>query len=319
MHLSLLAVQLFFASFSPVGKIALRALPALALATVRVTLAAAVLALIWAAWRQLVPAARAERVAAGDALRLGLYSLFGVTANQLLFLAGLARTTATSALVLGTSIPVFTAVGALLLGRERATRLKLAGLAVALGGALALTSASHAGEGSGALVGNLLILVNSLSYAIYLVISREVLQRMSPLTAMTIVFGCGALFVDLVVGAAGALGLVPFHLRDLPAMVGGLGSEPRAALIYIVAVPTVAAYLLNAVALRAVPASLVAIYIYVQPVIGAALAALLLGERPTMATLLAAGAIFAGIALVNLDAQRRARVATSAARRPPRR
>ncbi|RDJ94220.1 hypothetical protein B4Q13_16160, partial [Lacticaseibacillus rhamnosus] len=48
--------------------------------------------------------------------------------RPLLFIEGLKRTTATNAVVLGASIPVFTVAVALLLGRERATLTKLLGL-----------------------------------------------------------------------------------------------------------------------------------------------------------------------------------------------
>ena len=68
--------------------------------------------------------------------------------------------------------------------------------------------------------------------------------------------------------------------------------------------PTVSSYLLNAFALRAVPATLVAIYVYVQPVAGTLLAWLWLNERLAPATALAALLIFAGIWLVSRDAHR---------------
>ena len=43
-------------------------------------------------------------------------------------------------------------------------------------------------------------------------------------------------------------------------------------------------YFLNLFALKRVPASLVAIYIYVQPIVGALMAAAALGERPSLST-----------------------------------
>ena len=304
-HLALLAVQIFFASFSPVGKIVLREVPPVGLAAIRVTLAALVFAAAWL-WVTLVTGA--ERVAWRDLLRLALYAFFGIIANQLLFLAGLSRTSATSAVVLGSSIPVFTVAVAVVMGRERATRWKLAGLGIALGGALLLTGhAALAGSGHTALAGNLLILTNCLSYSIYLVISRDILARIRPLTAMTMVFVFGAIGIDLFLFAGGALGLLDVSVPSLLDAAPHYSANTWRALAYIVVFPTVGAYLLNAVALRAVPASLVATYIYVQPVVGAALAAVLLGERPGLSTLLAATLIFAGVGLVNWDAARQRR------------
>ena len=72
--------------------------------------------------------------------------------------------------------------------------------------------------------------------------------------------------------------------------------------------PTVGTYFLNMFALQKVPASLVAIYIYVQPVIGALMAAAALGERPSASTFVGGALIGAGIWLVTREA-RRARAA----------
>lgn len=301
-HGALVLVQIFFASFSTAAKIALREIPAVGLAAVRVTVAALVFSLVWAITGR-------ERVKAKDTLRCVVYAFFGIAANQLLFIAGLARTSATSAVVLGASIPVFTVGVALVMGRERATLLKLAGLALALAGALIQTGAGHFSGGGTALTGNLMILLNSLSYGVYLVESRGILARLRPLTVVTLTFVFGAVMIDLFAIGGGALGLVAFDPAGL-LRIPSLRGETLAALAYVIACPTIGAYLLNTIALRTVPASLVAIYIYLQPILGALLAASILGERPGPATALAAAAIFAGIWLVNWDVRRRRAVTT---------
>ena len=72
------------------------------------------------------------------------------------------------------------------------------------------------------------------------------------------------------------------------------------AIAYIILVPTVGAYYLNAWALARVAPSTVAAYIYLQPLIAFAVAPLVLGaeEFGGVRTLLAALLIFAGVALV---------------------
>ncbi|HEX8097443.1 MAG TPA: DMT family transporter, partial [Pyrinomonadaceae bacterium] len=70
------------------------------------------------------------------------------------------------------------------------------------------------------------------------------------------------------------------------------------AVVYVILVPTVGAYYLNAWALARVPPSTVAIYIYLQPLIGFTLAPLVLHESWNPRTLLAAALIFAGVAVV---------------------
>ncbi len=289
MHLALIVVQLWFATLGVAMKIALVSMAPTAIVTARLLVAAIVFAVVWAA-------GGGERVAGRDLARIAAYAFFGLIANQLLFVTGLARTTATNAVVLGASIPVFTVGVAVVLRREQATPLKLLGLAVALAGALALAGVGRfRGGDPRAMVGNGLVLLNSLSYSIYLVLSRDVLGRYRTLTVVALTF------------AVGAIGVLPFGVRGFLAVAPTMPRAAWGALGYIVAFPTVGTYLLTAVALRRVPSSLVAVYIYLQPIVGALVAWRVLGERPGWDTLAAAAGIFLGIAAVGYDARVRAR------------
>ena len=78
----------------------------------------------------------------------------------------------------------------------------------------------------------------------------------------------------------------------------------RANVVDVVLFPTVGTYFLNMFALQKVPASLVAIYIYVQPIVGALMAAAMLNERPSPSTYVGGALIGAGIWLVTREARR---------------
>ena len=69
---------------------------------------------------------------------LAAYALFGVTANSSSSSPGWQRTTATNAVVIGATIPVFTVGVAVVLRKEAATLAKLLGLAVACVGAMVI-------------------------------------------------------------------------------------------------------------------------------------------------------------------------------------
>ena len=155
-----------------------------------------------------------ERVAPRHLAELAVCAFFGITANMLLFIAGLARTTATNAIVIGTTIPVFTVGVAVVARKEAATLAKVIGLAVACLGAMAIVGAARFEAGSGRLLGNLFIVGNSLSFSIYLVISRRLLSIYSPMTvvAWTFVFG--------------ALGILPFGAPSLVAAAPHLSAQP---------------------------------------------------------------------------------------------
>jgi len=294
-HAALIAVQLMFASLSIVGKIALRELPPFGLICARVMLATLVLV----AARALLQ--RGERVAPRHLAELALCAFFGITANMLLFIAGLARTTATNAIVIGTTIPVFTVGVAVVLRKEAATLAKIIGLAVACIGAMVIVGAARFEVGSGQLVGNLYVVANSLSFSIYLVISRRLLATYSPITVVSWTF------------VFGTLGILPFGAPSLVAAAPHLSARTWMCVAYIAMFPTVGTYFLNLYALKRVPASLVAIYIYVQPIVGALMAAAALGERPSMSTFVGGALIGVGIWLVTREARRlRALQATQA-------
>jgi drug/metabolite transporter (DMT)-like permease len=297
-HLALMAVQLMFASLAIVGKMVLRdgVLSPFGLIAARVTAATVVLLAVRALWKT------RERVERRDLPEIAVYAFFGITANMLLFIAGLQRTTATNAVVIGATIPVFTAGVAVALRKEAATLPRVVGLAVACIGAMVVVGAGQFEGGGQRLIGNLFCVANSLSFSIYLVISRRLLAKYSPMTLVvwTFVFG--------------TLGILPFGLPDLIGAAPHLSPKIWGCIAYIVVFPTVGTYFLNMFALQRAPASLVAIYIYVQPVVGALMAAAALGERPSASTFVGGGLIACGIALVTHETRRAAARALKQAR-----
>jgi drug/metabolite transporter (DMT)-like permease len=275
-HLVLILVQLCFASLAVVGKAALAHVPANAMVLVRVA-GGAITFLV------LARARGALGVAARDLPRIVVCAVLGLVLNQILFLNGLARTTAVNASVLGSTIPVFTAAIAMLTRREPVRTLRLCGIAVAFTGALILVGADRFSLTEGTTLGNLLILANSLCYGTFLVVVRTLAARIRPLPLVALLFGCAVPFV-IPPGIAAWASFAPTG-RDL-ALLG-----------FILAVPTVGAYGLNQVALARAEASLVAAYIYLQPLLATAGAMLLLGERPAPRVFAAGALILGGLAL----------------------
>lgn len=278
-HAALVAVQLMFASLSTVGKLAMRELSPAALITARVLLATGVLCGARLVVQRL--SGRRERVEPRDLPELALLAFFGVSANMLIFIEGLARTTATNAVVIGTLIPVFTVAVAVALRKEAATPAKVLGLTVAFAGAMVIVGAERFQADHGRLLGNILIVINSLSFSIYLVLSRRLLAKYRAMTVVSWTF------------VFGAVGVLPFGALGLVHQAPPLSANGWLAVIYIVLFPTVGTYFLNTYALKRAPASLVAIYIYLQPLVGALLAAVKLHERPSTVTFV--GGAFIGL------------------------
>jgi drug/metabolite transporter (DMT)-like permease len=222
--------------------------------------------------------------------------MLGVVMNQLLFLEGVKRTTAINTNILVTTVPAFTLAIALLFGRERATWSKIGGIVLAAAGALYLIGPDRIRLDPTTAFGNALVACNTASYGAYLVLSKRMLERYHPVTVITHVF----LFGAVIITPLGLLALRHVDLAELPGRaLLGLG--------YIVVFSSTMAYFLSIWALQHTESSLVAMYVYLQPVMTVVAAPMILGERLTMRAGIAALAIFAGLAMATWGQQRSSR------------
>jgi len=260
-HLTLLIVQLSFGGFHVVAKAALTDLAPMALAALRIAIATPIL--VFLAWRRdrFLPTAR-------DMPVLALLGGLGVFLNQVLFITGLKHTTATNASILMTSLPVFAVAAAAVLGIERLTVQRSVGILLSVAGALVLVNPFRFSTAPGAALGNVLILGNSLCYALFLVLQRPVLARIPWRTVIAWSFLYGGAGVLL----ASVPALTRLELTRIPAATW-LG------VLYIALFATVFAYAANTWAVRRSSPALVSAYGTLQPLVAVVLAALFLGER----------------------------------------
>lgn len=279
--LALIAVQILFGTWPIFGKYVLRSMSPVSLVACRLTGAAILLALLQ---RKLTPLLKMR---GKDKLLLVLCSLMGVVGNQLLFVKGLSLTTVINATLLSTTIPVFALFVSILFGYDKLSPRRLFGIALAGLGVVYLVNPARADLSTQTTAGNILIVCNSLLYAAYIVISKDLFERYGALNVITWVFLVGALITL-------PLGVYSMRQENLAAMGAGVWL----ALAFIIIFPTVGAYYLNAWALTKVPPSTVAVYIYLQPLIAFGLAPIFLGEEWSWRTIVAAILIFAGVAIV---------------------
>lgn len=293
-HLALVAVQILFGIWPIFGKIVLRSMSSTSLVVIRITGAAVALALLQ---RRLTPLLR---MPAKDIGLLTLCSLLGVVGNQLLYVKGLSLTTVINATLLSTMIPLYALAVSVLLGYERGSLKTLAGIVVSAAGVIYLVNPAHAELNAQTTTGNLLLLANSFIYAIYIVISKDLFERYGALNVVTWIFLIGAVMTVPV----GIYSLQNENLAAISAMVW-------LAVAFIILLPTVGAYYLNAWALTRVAPSTVATYIYLQPLIAFGLAPIFLGESWNWRTIVAAMFIFGGVALVTSDNDRQTHISVT--------
>jgi len=288
-HLALVAVQILFGSWPIFGKVVLRSMSPSSLVSCRLTGAALAFVLLQ---RKLTPL---FKMPAKDFWLLALCSMLGVVGNQFLYVKGLSLTTVINVTLLSTTIPVFALFVSILFGYDQLSFRRLIGIALAAGGVIYLVNPARADLSAQTTAGNLLIVSNSLLYAIYLVISKTLLERYGAFNVITWIFLVGSV-VTVPVGV--------YSLRQ--ENVGAITSGVWLLLVFIIIFPTVGAYYLNAWALSKVPPSTVAVYIYLQPLIAFGFAPLLLGEQWSSRTIIAAILIFMGVAVVTKRGRSRA-------------
>ncbi len=296
---ALLAVQFSFASLSIVGKVTVAVVPWRALVLLRCLGGLAVfVGLALLRGEAILPPAHLRR-------RVLLLGFLGVFANQAGFLAGLRRTSAINATVLVATIPLFTALFSVVTRREPPRARFALGTLVAFGGLLLVVRPERMSLGADHLVGDALIVFNSLVYGVYLALARDLVLEHGGAAVVRWAF------------LAGTLLALPVGLIPLVTAVPSFGPRIIAALAYVLLVPTAFAYATNAWALQRVPASVVSVFIYLQPVIATALA-LTVGaplaawlsvavttEALTLRTALGGVTVLAGVALATLRRPKR--------------
>lgn len=280
-HVALVLVQVFFGLFPLAVKWTLESFTSTRLVAWRIAVGGVVLFVlavlrhgrrVWPGWR-VVP-------------RLVLCGVFGVLLNQVLAVSGIERSTSVDAGILMTLIPVFTFGVAVLAKQETFHPRRALGIGVALTGVLLLHGDALVQLDFGRhLAGNLMIVANCASYALYLVLARSLLAHQPPLVLIAWAY----------LSVAWAL---PFLGADEPWVPEVVTPRAWLGLAFILVFPTILAYVLNTFALARVRASTTAVYIYLQPLIAGTAGVLLLEEDLPPTAVAAAILLFVGIWLV---------------------
>jgi drug/metabolite transporter (DMT)-like permease len=246
-------------------------------------------AMFWA----LALVVKPQKILKSDWPRLIACALFGVAANQLLFFAGLNLSTPINASIIMTTNPVIVLLAAWLTGQERLGPIKAAGVFMAAFGAITLILQGGRFEWAQReiMIGNLLIFLNAVCYAFFIILSKPLTKKYDPISLIRWCFTIGLFMV------------LPFGLNDmLKADYESFPAYIWADIAFIIIGVTFFTYLLNIVALKYVTASMVAIFIYLQPLI-AMIHSIWLG-RDTLNNLLVfcAVLVFSGVYLVSRKA-----------------
>lgn len=220
---------------------------------------------------------------------LAICALFGVAANMLMFFKGLSLTSEINAAVLMLFAPVFVFVFNLFIKSEKFHWWNVLGITIAAIGALMFIGGVSFHFNKITALGDLLIALNAISYAFYLVYVRKLLKKYHPITVTKYTFYIGLIFV------------LPFGFTEaLSANYVDMEWIHWFALIFILVLTTFVTYVLNALAIKQGGATIVGAYIYLQPVLAALIAHFLDADKITLPKVTFAAIIFFGVYLVSI-------------------
>ena len=257
--LNVTAVKLLTTSFEP-----------LVLASVRMVVACVALTL-FVLWRRCGMPTLSLRQFAG----ISVGGFLMVYANQLLFVEGLLRSTATNAALIMALSPLISALLAAIAFREHLTVSRLFGVVLGFSGVAAVVL-SHPGAGlSSAGAGDLLLVCAVTSFAAGGAIVQRLARQLHPLSISWVIYLVGTLLL-LVHTLLGA----PEVMREGTPVLAGW--QAWGLVLFSGVLATALCNLIWNRAIATIGVARTAVFLYWVPVFGVLFAALLLGESLTL-------------------------------------
>ncbi len=271
-----LALGVISVSFAAIF-IRLAEAPPLVIATYRLAIASAVLAPFYITRSGALP----RRPSRSDLVLILVCSFF-VALHFALWITSLSYTSIASSLVLVTSHPVFVALISYFLWQERLDKKAVLGIAAALGG-VALINYGGFAISSRALLGDLLALGAAISMGIYLIIGRQLKDRISLMPYLATIYTGAAVILLAATLASGS-------------SLSGYSGNTYVMFFLLALIPQLIGHSSLNLAVRLMPVTLVSVGILGEPVIAIILGYIILAEGITvpeiMGSLLTLGGIF---------------------------
>ncbi len=226
-----------------------------------------------------------------DWLYFALLGFIGITFHQWLQSTGLVTAQATTTAWIVATIPVFMGLLGWIALKEKLVWLQGFGIFLsALGVLLVITNGDLVQLSLGKIgtIGDFLILISAPNWAVFSVLSRRGLQKYPATLMMFYVMSFGWLFSSILFFGKGGLS----QIRQIP-LDGWMG------IAFLGVICSGLAYIFWYDALQALPVAQTGAFLYLEPVSTVVVAALILGEKLYLATILGGILILTGVWLVN--------------------
>jgi len=231
-----------------------------------------------------------QKIDKKDWPRIILCSFLGMVINMLAFIKGLQLSTPINSSVLITIVPILVFSFSAIILKEKVSLMKIFGISAGFIGALILILYSPLSgfNAPNIPMGNLLFVLNSATYGLYLIFVKPLVEKYNIITLFRWLFLFGFLmnfpitineFIEVQWSS------LPIYDAILP-------------MIYVVVGTTFSTYLLNAYALTKLKASTVSSFVYMQPIVGIVYALTTKNDALTLTNVVGMLLIFLGIYLV---------------------
>lgn len=239
-----------------------------------------------------------EHVDHKDMAKLFVASLLAIVFNQGCFIFGVGLTSPGDASIITTSMPLWAMVLAAIFLKEPITGKKVVGIASGACGALLLIIGSSQGASTtdsvdSHMLGDALVLMAQMSYALYLVLFKNFVGKYSLVTIMKWMFTYAFIC------------MLPFSYDDLiHTDWEALDAMSILSLSFIVVFATFVSYMLVVVGQKSLRPTVAGMYNYVQPIVACAVAIYLNLDTFNVVKGFAILLIFGGVYLVTISKSR---------------
>lgn len=231
---------------------------------------------------------KSEKIDKQDWWRIAACALFGMVLNMLMFFKGLSLSTPINSAVSMTITPVLLLLLTALILRERITWIKTFGIVFGLSGALVLILFQEKTQDNAPNIplGNLLFVLNAISYSFYLILVKPLVSKYKPITILKFFFLI-AFCINLPIG----------YSEFIEVEWSKLGLSEMGSMLFVIVATTFLTYLFNIFALKQLSPSTVGVFIYLQPVVATTFAVLMGADSLNALRIGAACLIFLGVFL----------------------
>ncbi|MBI5670848.1 MAG: DMT family transporter [Chloroflexi bacterium] len=270
-----------------ISDVVLKTVPPFTLLSIRLIMAIAVLAIIRSRLPQRRPLSGRELL---SLLAVGLIG-YGISLGAQF--VGTDQSTAVNGALVTSASPAFILIFAALILRERLTMTRVVAVVLASIGVVIIIDPGKADFSSATFWGDVALALAAVTWGLYSVLVRRVSARLDTTTVSLYVLFGGLLLT---------LPAIPFELRQRP--LGSMDGGTLLGILYLGVISTAAAMWLWNRAFALVDASLASLFFFAQPLVGALLGVLLLGQALTP-TLIGGGLLIALGVLLTLIAPER--------------